>query len=184
MIARVFSKLEESIIALLLVAMTLLVFLEVVMRFGFGQGLLWLEELTLHVAAWFVLFGVSYGIKVGAHIQVDVLVNALGPGAKRVVGAFAVSACLLYCALFAYGSWIYLAKIRKFGIEMEDFEFPKWIAHSVLIIGFALIALRLLQLLWRIIKGDATGFEVVDEAKEALEAHGDHEANGAGGEKT
>ena len=168
MITKIFCKFEEGMIAALLVSTTLLVFYEVVMRYGFGRGVLWLEELTLHMAGWFVLFGASYGIKVGAHIQVDVVVNALGEKARRAAGVFGLLAALLYCGLIIYGAIIYLAKIREFGIEMEDFVFPKWIAHSVLVIGFVMLAIRLIQLLVRTVKGEAAGFEVVDEAQEVL----------------
>ena len=63
---RVLHRLEENIIVFLLVAMTLLVFTDVVMRFGFGTGLIWSQELTLYLSAWFVMFGISYGLKVGA----------------------------------------------------------------------------------------------------------------------
>ena len=66
MLSRLINSAEEVIIALLLVTMTLLVVFEVVLRFGFGTGVLWMEELTLHMSAWFVLFGASYGVKVGA----------------------------------------------------------------------------------------------------------------------
>jgi len=44
-------KAEEAIISLLLVSMTLLVFIEVVLRFGFGTGFSWGQELTLHLSA-------------------------------------------------------------------------------------------------------------------------------------
>ena len=76
------NKLEELIICLLLASMTLLVFVEVVLRFGFGIGLMWSQELTLHLSAWMVLFGVSYGIKVGSHIGVDALVKIMPPTAR------------------------------------------------------------------------------------------------------
>ena len=71
------SFFEESFISLLLVSMTLLVFAEVVARFLFNVGFLWMEEVTLTLGAWFVLFGASYGVKVGAHIGVDAFVQVL-----------------------------------------------------------------------------------------------------------
>jgi C4-dicarboxylate transporter DctQ subunit len=52
---------------------------------------------------------------------------------------------------------------------MEDLPVPKWMAHSILVIGLVLLALRLLQLLWQIVKGESQGFRHVDEAQEALE---------------
>ena len=60
------NKVEEGIISLLLAFMTLLVFMEVLMRFGFNVGIHWAQELTLLLSGWLVMFGVSYGIKVGA----------------------------------------------------------------------------------------------------------------------
>jgi len=159
---------EEKIISLLLVMMVILVFIEVVMRFGFGSGFLWAQELTLLISAWFVLFGVSYGLKVGAHIGVDALVKILPHTWQRIVSSVAVGLCLVYCGMFLYGGWIYLAKMKKIGIELEDMEFPTWIAHSILFIGMAFLTLRLVQLLIRIIKGKANGFPHTGEVEESM----------------
>jgi C4-dicarboxylate transporter DctQ subunit len=54
------------------------------------------------------------------------------------------------------------------GIEMEDLPLPKWIAHSILFIGMALIAIRILILLWSIATGKDDGFNLTDEAKESM----------------
>lgn len=165
---RFVNGLEEGIISLLLVAMTLLVFLEVVLRFGFGTAFIWTQELTLLLSAWFVLLGVSYGLKVGAHIGVDAVVRLLPPVGRRIVSAVAVSLSLVYCGLFLYGSWIYLKKMQRIGIELEDLPIPTWLAHGVLIIGFVLLSLRLLQLLWALATGRAEGFSLADEARESM----------------
>lgn len=164
----IIGKIEEAIIAMLLASMTLLVFGEVVLRFGFGIGMMWAQELTLHLSAWMVLFGVSYGIKVGSHIGVDALVKILPPKVRRVIGGVAVAACLFYTGLFMKGSWVYLAKMHKIGIELDDMPIPKWVAHSILLIGMALIAIRLLILLWGVFTGKNEGFTLTDEAKESM----------------
>lgn len=168
MFARILNGLEEGIISLLLVGMTLLVFVEVVLRFGFSIGFLWTEELTLHMSAWMVLFGASYGVKVGSHIGVDAVVRLLSPGARRVVTLIAIVLCLAYCGLFMHGAWIYLDKIQRIGIQLEDIAIQKWIAHSILFIGFVLLGIRFLQLGWMVLKGEADGFRHADEAKDAL----------------
>lgn len=168
MVRKVISHLEESILSLLMVSMTLLVFTEVVLRFGFNTGIHWAQEVTLLIAAWFVLFGASYGVKVGAHIGVDVFVKMLPHSLYRAFTLLAIGLCLVYCGLLFYGSWIYLAKLKMIGIELEDLPVPKWIPTSVLVIGFALLALRLAQLGWKVLTGQAEGFHMVDEAKEAM----------------
>lgn len=183
MLKNVINSLEETIIALLLASMTLLVFVEVVMRFGFGTGIMWGEELTLHLSAWMVLFGASYGIKAGSHIGVDALVKILPPTARKIVSGVAIAACLLYCGLFIQGAWVYLAKMHLIQIELEDMPIQKWVAHSILLIGMVLIALRLLQLLWGIFTGRTEGFKLADEAKESMHlAEETTQAAGKGGD--
>lgn len=168
MFLRMLNKAEESLISLLLVTMTLLVFVEVVMRFGFSSGFLWAQELTLYLSAWFVLFGVSYGLKVGAHIGVDAFIKTLPPLGQRILSGLAVILALAYCGFFIYGSWIYLNKMRKIHIELEDLPVELWIAQSILVIGLVFLSVRLLELLWHIAKGDSTGFSHANEAEESM----------------
>lgn len=163
------NQIEEAILSLLLVGMTLLVFAEVVARFGFNAGIHWAQELTLLMSGWFVLFGASYGIKVGAHIGVDVFVKLLPSAIHRLVTVFAVGLCLVYCGLFLSGSWIFVSKMRKIGIELEDIPAPAWVAQSILIIGFVLLIIRFLQLGWKVIRGQADGFHFADEAEESMQ---------------
>lgn len=193
MLIKILHRAEENIISLLLVGMTLLVVMDVIMRFGFGTGFLWSQELTLTLAAWFVLFGISYGLRVGAHIGVDAVVKLMPPNAQRIATTLAVLLCLLYCGLFLYGSWVYLSKMYMLGISMEDLHVPDWLTNgmsevtaekwkvdledplvplwasqSILIFGMALFALRLLELLWSVLTGKTTGFNHVDEAEESM----------------
>jgi C4-dicarboxylate transporter DctQ subunit len=162
------NKLEEGVISLLLASMTLLVFVEVVFRFGFNVGIHWSQEMTLLLSGWLVMFGVSYGIKVGSHIGVDALVKLFPSNVRRVVGIFAILLCLVYCGLFLVGSWTYLGKLKSIGIQLEDIPVPKWIANSILFGGMVMMVVRLLDLLWAVIQGRAEGFKLLDEAKESM----------------
>ncbi len=198
MVAKFGRQFEESVLSLLLVTMTLLVFVEVVMRFGFNAGIHWVQEVTLHTSAWFVLFGISYGVKVGAHIGVDAVVRLLSPEVKRIVSIIAVLLCLVYCVLILMGAWVYLDKVYTIGLAMEDtptpgifmalipesmmWDFfkideeepllPMWIAHGPLLIGFLLLMYRFLEVLKKLITGEWMEMHMADEAKEALEEQG------------
>lgn len=169
MFMRIINRAEEAVICILLVLTTLLVFSDVVMRFGFNTGLMWSQELTLHMSAWMVLFGASYGLKVGSHIGMDAFVKLFPRGGRRILTAIAAALALIYCGLVLYGSWIYLAKMKKIGIELEDLPIPAWVAHSLLLIGFSLLTIRLCIILWAVITDKADGFKHADEAKESME---------------
>ncbi len=169
MFLHVLNKVEEAIICLMLVATTGLVFMDVVMRFGFNAGFIWSQELTLHMSAWFVLFGASYGIKHGSHIGVDAFVKLFPSIGRRFLTIIGCLLALSYCGLVLYGGWIYLKKVRAIGIQLEDLPIATWAARSILIIGFVFIAIRLLILLWSVIKGESEIFRHADEARASME---------------
>lgn len=165
---RYLNRAEEAIISLLLLATTILVFIDVVMRFGFGTGFMWSQELTLHLSAWMVLFGASYGVKVGSHIGMDAFVRLFPSIGRRILTGIACILALTYCGLVLYGSYEYLKKMHLIGIYLEDIDIEAWKAHSILLIGFVMITTRLLIVLWQVITGQAEGFKHVDEAKESI----------------
>ena len=64
---RFIDELEETVIAVLLAAMVVVTFINVVLRYGFNTGLIWGLELVTFLFAWLILFGVSYAVKTSAH---------------------------------------------------------------------------------------------------------------------
>jgi len=172
MLIRILNRMEEGFIALLLVSMTLLVFVQVINRFVFNGSFLWADEITLHISAWLVLFGASWGVKRGAHIGVDAFVKLMPRGVQCWMGLLAVLLGLAYCAIIMVGAWEFLGKLIKINIEMEDVPFPKWIAESVLFWGIGLLGLRIAQVGWNILHGKAFGFQQEDEAEEVLREFG------------
>jgi C4-dicarboxylate transporter DctQ subunit len=81
----------------------------------------------------------------------------------------AVILALIYCGLIIYGSWIYLAKMQKIGLTMEDLPVPVWLANGMLLVGFVFLSIRLLMILWAVIVGKMDGFKIADEAKDSME---------------
>jgi C4-dicarboxylate transporter DctQ subunit len=108
-ISAIVHNIEESIIAVLLGLMTIVTFINVVMRYGFNSQLIWGLELTLILFAWLVLFGISYGFKVVSHLGVDAMLNLTGKSTRRGLGILATLACILYGVLLLKGAWDYWA---------------------------------------------------------------------------
>jgi C4-dicarboxylate transporter, DctQ subunit len=172
MLRRVWEQLEEGLIALLLAAMTLLTFTQVVLRYGFNSGFVWALEATTYLFGWLILFGISYCVRVHAHIGIDLLVKALPEAARRLVGLTAIALCLLYAGLMAYGAWGYIERLMKLGITAEDIPVQRWLLTVILPIGFVLLGIRLLEQAILILRGEAKGFELADEAAEVLHEQG------------
>jgi C4-dicarboxylate transporter DctQ subunit len=108
-LGRVVNEIEETGIALILGLMTLLTFVNVVLRYGFQTGLTWGLEATEFLFAWLVLFGISYAVKVTAHLGVDAVINLFSPATRKLFALFAGAVCILYAMLVMKGAWDYWA---------------------------------------------------------------------------
>ncbi|QQP92361.1 TRAP transporter small permease [Skermanella sp. TT6] len=172
MVTRLINHLEEGFIALLLAGMTILTFAQVVLRYGFNSGIIWGVEATNYMFAWMVLFGISYGVRVHAHIGIDLLVKSLPAGLRRWVGLVAIGFCLLYAGIMAWGSYGYISRLMRLGIEAEDIPVERWMLTVILPIGFGLLGLRLAQEAYAILTGRRSGFELADEAADVLKEQG------------
>ncbi len=174
-LSRVVSGIEETFIAVILGLMTLITFANVVARYVFNDNILWALETTVFLFAWLVLVGVSYCVKINAHLGVDILVNALPAQLRRIVTLFAVAACLAFSILMLIGSWQYwwpfagerawyevddipmpafLQFIADWLNEGEAYEkLPRFIPYFALPLGMALLTFRFLQIGWAVLTG-------------------------------
>ena len=117
-LGRFAHSLEENVIAILLGVMTILTFVNVVLRYVFQSSLIWGLELTLALFAWLVLIGISYAIKINAHLGVDVVVNLLPLPARRILALVAGALCIFYALLLMKGAWDYWAPFA--GLEQTS----------------------------------------------------------------
>ena len=112
-LGRLVHEIEETAIALILGLMTIITFINVVLRYGFNTGLIWGLEATSFLFAWLVLFGVSYAVKVTAHLGVDAIINLFDRPVRRVFGFLAAAVCIAYAFLLLKGAWDYWANFAN-----------------------------------------------------------------------
>jgi C4-dicarboxylate transporter DctQ subunit len=164
-----FHRLEEGLIALLLAAMTLVSFAQVVARYVFNYSFTWALELTMVMFAWLIFLGIPYGVRIGSHIGVDALVKSLGPKSGRIAGIAAASLCVVYSVILFIGSWSYVTKMYELDVNMDDLPMvPIWMPRVVLVVSFALLIVRFSQVLYRIVTGREIRLHLSDEAEELL----------------
>ncbi|MEZ5810024.1 MAG: TRAP transporter small permease [Rhizobiaceae bacterium] len=187
----VMDRIEETLIAILLGAMTLVTFANVVARYGFNSNILWALEATVFLFAWLVLLGASYCVKVNAHLGVDVLVASLSPGPRRALGLAAVALSLAFCVLLTIGAWQYwlpfagnrawyevndiqmpafLQFLKDWMNEGERWEkLPRFIPYFALPLGMTLLTWRFVEAGWRIMTGAQDRIIAAHEAEDMVE---------------
>ncbi len=107
------DRFEETLIALILGAMTVVTFANVVARYGFNSNILWAVEFTVFLFGWMVLLGASYAVKIGAHLGVDAILNIVSPSVRKIMGLIAVTVCIAFSLLLLKGSWDYWANFAN-----------------------------------------------------------------------
>lgn len=110
---RIVNEIEETLIALILGLMTVVTFVNVVLRYLFNSGLIWGLETVSFLFAWLVLLGISYGVKTTSHLGVDAVLNVFGPAGQRLMGIMAALFCVAYAMLLMKGAWDYWANFAN-----------------------------------------------------------------------
>lgn len=164
---RWYERLEEWLIAALLAGMTLITFAQVVARYVFNYSFTWALELATFFFGGLIFIGISYGVRIGAHIGVDALVKVLPRKTAYVVGIAAAVLCLVYTVIVFYGSVIYVDKMYEIGILAQDIPIPQWIPRLVMPIGFLFLFLRLFNILIDMLRGRRAQL-LGDEVEDAL----------------
>lgn len=107
------DNIEETLISILLGAMTLITFANVIARYGFNSNILWALEMTVFLFGWLVLLGASYAVKKGAHLGVDAIINVLSPGTRRLLAMISVVICIAFSVMLLKGAWDYWANFAN-----------------------------------------------------------------------
>ncbi|BAD76258.1 transporter [Geobacillus kaustophilus HTA426] len=85
--------------------MCILVFGNVVLRYGFNSGITWSEEMSRFLFIWMSFLGAIGALKDNDHLGVDTLVRKLPTGAKRIVFVISNAIVLYVLYLLFDGSW-------------------------------------------------------------------------------
>lgn len=197
-LGRFVDNIEKTGIALCMGLMTLLTFANVVARYVFNENILWALEVTVFLFAWLILLGASYGVKRHVHIGVDVVIQMLSPGPRKVLAFLSLAACLAFSIMLLVGSWDYwypFATERSW-LETDDIpmpdtlqfmsawlnegeryeKMPRMIPYFALPLGMALLTFRFLQLGVRIWRGEIDMLIASHEAEDAMEEAAQHRA--------
>ncbi|KJE26380.1 tripartite ATP-independent periplasmic transporter, DctQ component family protein [Geobacillus kaustophilus] len=99
------NNILNVLMALTLAVMCILVFGNVVLRYGFNSGITWSEEMSRFLFIWMVFFGAIGALKDHDHLGVDTLLKKLPAGAKRIVFVVSNAIVLYVLYLLLDGSW-------------------------------------------------------------------------------
>ena len=140
--------LEETICIILMSVMTIIIFIQVIMRYVMHNSLSWSEELARYCFIWLIYIGVAYGCKLMKHIKIDAALK-LFPEKVRpyitIVGELLVLAFAAYIVVtgveLTYKQWL-------FGKASPALGGPLQYINAAPVVGFGLVVIRQIQTIW------------------------------------
>ena len=165
-IVDLYFKLLKFFIVACLAVMVVLVFGNVVLRYGFNSGITISEELSRWLLVWLTFLGAIVAVREHSHLGVDSLVRMLPPGGKRI--CFILNYCLMLYAdwLLLTGSW------RQTIINIDDRApatgLSLGIFYFVGVIFGVSAGIMLLYDLFKVVSGQASESDLVAVKEEEI----------------
>lgn len=151
------DKLEEYFLVVTMIAMVVIIFLQVVMRYVFNNSLSWSEEIARYLFLWQIWVGLSYGVKRSKHIRVEIIKYHLSSKGKKIVEIIATIIWIAFGIFLFYRAGVVMAKVYASGQLAPATHLPMWIPYASVFVGVGLMLLRLVQKIFNNIKTPALG---------------------------
>ncbi len=161
---RFLNHLEEWLIAILMAAATLVIFVAVLHRYASGMpipglqdwlislNLSWAQELCIYMFVWMAKFGAAYGVRTGIHVGVDVLINHLSEKNRAKFIIFGLLAGAFFTGVVGTMGANFVWHIAHTDQISADLELPMWLVYLAIPLGSYLMCFRFLQVTWSFVR--------------------------------
>ena len=104
-IERLAVRVVEGVLVLLLAGMVVMVFTNVVLRYGFNSGLNISEEMSRYFFVWLTFIGAVLAFRDHAHIGVETFVRMLGRRGRIACVALSNLVIVICAVVLLWGTW-------------------------------------------------------------------------------
>ncbi|KUO51827.1 MAG: hypothetical protein APF76_02750 [Desulfitibacter sp. BRH_c19] len=160
---KVLTSIEENINGALLLSATIVLFVNVVLRYVFKNSTTWAEEAIRYAIVWVTFFGGSLCARKRMHVGIDIFVQMAPPLAKKILMACAQLSAALFTALITYFGIVSTQLVIETAQKSPAMLMPMWIVYIAMPLGSALMTIRFVATAIAILKGKSFGVEMVRE---------------------
>ena len=142
-VLRLQRALENSFLALLILTMILLSFVQVLLRNFADAGFVWIDPLLRHLVLWVGFLGALLATRTGRHINIDALSRLLTPANVRLTGLLTNLLAAVVCLLLTNATFKLMVGERLASTE-GFLNLPVWILQMVMPVSCFGMAVRFL----------------------------------------
>ena len=146
------TRLENGIIAVCFIIMTVAAFAQVVNRNLIGAGISWFDELARYCMVYMTLLATEAGLRDGSQINITAVIDKLTPPLKRVMQIIVKIVIIGFSCTIFWTSLTLIEKQIRSGQVSAGLGLPMWLPYLSLPIAFGIITLIQLYCLGLLIK--------------------------------
>lgn len=139
------QRLERGFLGGAIIFSSLLLFLNVIMRYIFLYPIYWAEELSRYLMVWMIFVGASQVTIKGGHVAVDIVPRLLPKKINMILGLLVNLVCILFSIVLAYFAYKQMIRVKIAGQISPAMELPMWIAYLAIPFGTVLMLIRYIQ---------------------------------------
>jgi C4-dicarboxylate transporter DctQ subunit len=139
------QKLERGFLGGAIIFSSLLLFINVIMRYVFLYPIYWAEELCRYLMVWMIFIGASQVTLQGGHVAVDIVPRLLPKRANLVLAFLVNGISILFCLVLAYFAYRQMMRVKIAHQISPAMELPMWVAYLAIPLGTGLMSIRYVQ---------------------------------------
>ncbi len=146
---QILTWVENGLAGLTLAAAAIIAIIGVILRYVFNYIIFWSEEAVIFLIIYSTFIGAVITLRHNEHVGVDVLSLAFKERGKWVLAVLKSLLVAVYCAIMGGFGWLMITEPAAQNVLTPALKLPIWIDELALPIGFSLMFLRALEILYR-----------------------------------
>lgn len=139
------ERMESAVIGVILLAMTLLAFTQVLSRYIIHVSFPWLEEAVRFLMFWLCYMGVALLARKSANINIDVLPDFLKKKFHLNIEPLIQLGVLAFTLIFLWYAAVFLSTTHFYAQKSQVMSLPMEWVYSVFVIGNGLAVFHLIS---------------------------------------
>ena len=148
---------EDVLAVILMSAATLIIVIQVIMRYLFKNSLSWSEEMARYLFVWMTFISISYGIK-----KIEAALSLFPKSIRPLVVIIGDIFSLVWCVFVTVVGFNLIGKVVRSGQISPALSVPMWLIYLAPCIGYALSTIRCIQTIVLRVKNYKEGVEMND----------------------
>lgn len=152
---RVLWFLETYFTGVLMLVSSLMIFMQVILRYVFSFSIIWVEEFARYSIVWFIFLGASLAAREGKHASVDVLIRLFPPKVQKVFDVLDIVISIVFTLIIVWFGFSMVVRISQIGNITPALQIPMYIPYLAIPIGALMMTWRFLEKLLETLRAPA-----------------------------